>query len=48
MSLLILSGFLFILNFILYLNINRLTLFINIYDRPDGKLKKHKKKKFLP
>ena len=44
MSLLILSGFLFILNFILYLNINRLTLFINIYDRPDGKLKKHKKK----
>ena len=44
MSLLILSGCLFILNFIIYLSLNRLILLFNIYDRPDGKLKKHKKK----
>jgi len=37
----LISGFI-ILNLILHLNIKRISKFINIYDRPDGKLKKHR------
>tara|TARA_B110000971_G_C20018308_1_gene505047 strand:- start:397 stop:1395 length:999 start_codon:yes stop_codon:yes gene_type:complete len=41
MNLTILISSFIILNLILHLNIQRLGKFINIYDRPDGKLKKH-------
>ena len=44
MSLLILLGCLFVFNFIIYLNLYKLVFLFNVYDRPDGKLKKHKKK----
>ena len=44
MDLLIFSTSLIFINFVLSSNIKRLSKFINIYDKPDGKLKKHKVK----
>ena len=42
MDLLVLISSLIIVNLVLHLNIQRLSKFINIYDSPDGKLKKHR------
>ena len=41
MDLLILITSLIIINLVLLFNLQSLGKFINIYDRPDGKLKKH-------
>ena len=41
MDLLILITSLIIINLVLLFNLESLGKFINIYDRPDGKLKKH-------
>ena len=31
-----------IINLLIYINLNKISTFININDKPDGKLKKHK------
>ena len=34
--------FFLIFNFLIFLNLDKLSIIININDKPDGKLKKHK------